>query len=393
MHARVNYLCTDLPGNCFQQMTIKTQRLHFPCVWDVRIMICTRSCYKSRKAYFFFVPTVYQLTKVCHILSSPFLLSQRQPFCCVKMFPFAANSSFDAHAMMFRNSVIRAQHDPTTMGMGNMNIIGSNSQPKHHEAVNDTIVIRPNDVLCGRGKISFNHSGNRRFRHVISQSIDEYKAAGSKWEKSLVAAKLVSEIHSTGGRFLKQKKNNEDEWYELSSSECKSKVSHAIRDAIAATRQSRRPSLEEEPSSSASASASSSITAFKKLNTRPATTVTDEPKPLFRGTWSSNSLVSLTDDSDKAPERTSSSSTITTKSTKPMNDESSSSASDNIDESSSSSDGDDFEDDFLSFINEAVGPTLVKNKAWRSSFYLKMNILSNFFCWAFLGHWTVAVQP
>ena len=256
---------------------------------------------------------------------------------------------------MFRNSAIRAQHDPT---LGNMNMTMHTVKHSRPEAVNTTLTIRSNDVLCGRGKISFNHSGNRRFRHIISQSSDEYKAAGSKWEKSLVAAKLVSVIHSTGGRFLKQKKSNEDEWYELSSSECKSKVSHAIRDAIAATRQSRRPSLEGPSSSPSSPSASPTSTKpVKKIETSSTDKASEEPKPLFRGTWSSNSLVSLTDDSEKVPERTSSSSSSKTKkATKPVSDESYSSSDE------SSSDGDDYEDDFLSFINDAVGPTLVKNK-------------------------------
>ena len=237
-----------------------------------------------------------------------------------KMYPFPANSSFNASAVMYRNSTIRA-HDA---------VDNKRSRPEPC-----SITIRPNDVLCGRGKVSFNHSGNRRFRHIISQAIDEYKAAGSKWEKSLVAAKLVSVIHSSGGRFLKQKKSNDEEWYELSNSECKSKVSHAIRDAIAATRQSRRPSQEMSPTKS-----SSEI---------PSTETSGLQKPLFRGTWSSNSLVSLTDDSEKKrPDKTSSNA---------MSDGSySSSYSDDLDESSSSSDGD-YEDDFLLFINKVIGPT------------------------------------
>ena len=50
----------------------------------------------------------------------------------------------------------------------------------------------------------------------------------------MVAAKLVGIINQEGGRFLKQKKGDEGEWYELSTQEAKAKVSHAIRDAIAA---------------------------------------------------------------------------------------------------------------------------------------------------------------
>jgi len=50
-----------------------------------------------------------------------------------------------------------------------------------------------------------------------------------------VAVKIVARITSVGGRFLKQKhKTASGEWYELIPQEAKAKVSHAIRDAIAA---------------------------------------------------------------------------------------------------------------------------------------------------------------
>lgn len=191
---------------------------------------------------------------------------------------------------------------------------GNNMQMMHGAPTSNNIIIRPNDVLCGRGKTSFNHSGNRRFRHIISQSIDEYRAASSKWEKSLVAARLVSVIHSSGGRFLKQKKDNEDEWYELSSSESKSKVSHAIRDAIAATKPSRRMSSSSSNSSSKPSSAPSSSCSSKLMDDSSSNTAATAPmddssdgssfvRPRYRGTWSSNSLVSLTDDSEKEPSK------------------------------------------------------------------------------------------
>ena len=50
----------------------------------------------------------------------------------------------------------------------------------------------------------------------------------------MVAAKLVGLISRDGGRFLKQKKGSSGEWYELSTAEAKAKASHAIRDAIEA---------------------------------------------------------------------------------------------------------------------------------------------------------------
>lgn len=82
--------------------------------------------------------------------------------------------------------------------------------------------------------ICYSKAGNCRFRHIISQSVDEYTQATSKWAKSMVAARIVGVITAEGGRFLKQKRDGDGEWYELSEQEAKAKVSHAIRDAIAA---------------------------------------------------------------------------------------------------------------------------------------------------------------
>lgn len=124
-------------------------------------------------------------------------------------------------------------HNPNDDGR-NRPISYNESLDRKISALSESIDIRPSDVLCGRSKASFNHVGNRRFRSIVTASLEEYNEASSKWAKSMVAAKLVGVISSEGGRFLKQKKGNEDDWYELSAQEAKAKVSHAIRDAIAA---------------------------------------------------------------------------------------------------------------------------------------------------------------
>lgn len=292
------------------------------------------------------------------------------------MYPFTTNSTMNAAAMMsFGAAPGRRMASFGSMIPGNKMSRGAPS--------NQPLVIRPNDVLCGRGKTSFNHSGNIRFRHIISQAIDEYRAATSKWEKSLVAARLVSVIHSSGGRFLKQKKDNEDEWYELSSSESKSKVSHAIRDAIAATKQTRRTSTGENrpkpapttiPSSSCAVPApscsSSSCTPMDDSSSATAATAPMDDssripmddcsssekgmlrseksfvRPGYRGTWSSNSLVSLTDDSnEKEPARPDSA-------TSKMNECWSSGSEDE----GTTAGGSELTDDFASYIHKVLGP-------------------------------------
>lgn len=265
------------------------------------------------------------------------------------MYPFQGNGAMNPAAMNHQ-AAMKAAMMSFNMNTNNNNrtpSYGNNAHMMHGAPTNNSIIIRPNDVLCGRGKTSFNHSGNRRFRHIISQSIDEYRAATSKWEKSLVAARLVSVIHSSGGRFLKQKKDNEDEWYELSSSESKSKVSHAIRDAIAATKPSRRMSKDNGSSGSLNKPVCSSSNLMDdSSNNTAATAPMDDSsdgssfvRPRYRGTWSSNSLVSLTEDSLEKPDCT----------TSTLRNE----------EWGSSSDDDEVDnepDDFASYIHSVLGP-------------------------------------
>jgi hypothetical protein len=88
----------------------------------------------------------------------------------------------------------------------------------------------PTDVLCGRGKISFNHVGNKRFRELINSSMDRYMGAETRFEKSLVVHSIIEEIHQSGGRFLK-KDATAGKWVEVSAHHTNEKVGHALRDA------------------------------------------------------------------------------------------------------------------------------------------------------------------
>mmetsp|Transcript_19426 Transcript_19426/g.32262 ORF Transcript_19426/g.32262 Transcript_19426/m.32262 type:complete len:658 (-) Transcript_19426:17-1990(-) len=94
------------------------------------------------------------------------------------------------------------------------------------------VVPREHDVLCGRGRLFFEHSGNRRFRTIIEQWLSKYSSADTKSEKTCFVRMVVNEIASKGGRFLKLEKSN-SMWYEGDSVCAKSKVGHAFRDLIA----------------------------------------------------------------------------------------------------------------------------------------------------------------
>ena len=94
------------------------------------------------------------------------------------------------------------------------------------------VVPGEHDVLCGRGQVFFQHAGNVHFRGVIARSLPDYARAETKSEKTCFVRKVVSEISSQGGRFLKLDKAS-NKWYEGDSVCAKSKVGHAFRDAIA----------------------------------------------------------------------------------------------------------------------------------------------------------------
>ncbi|CAB9515420.1 expressed unknown protein [Seminavis robusta] len=95
---------------------------------------------------------------------------------------------------------------------------------------NIDVTINPSDVLCGRGKSSFTHAGNRRFRDAVTSAIDEYNNSESRLAKSRVVQRIVENIKGGGGRFLKKERST-GQWVELDTKSCRDKVGHAIRDA------------------------------------------------------------------------------------------------------------------------------------------------------------------
>ena len=68
------------------------------------------------------------------------------------------------------------------------------------------IITQPtsNDILFGRGKPMRNHPGNVRFRNLLEAHLDKYNRA-PKFEKGMIAKRLVQTLTETGSRFLKPK--------------------------------------------------------------------------------------------------------------------------------------------------------------------------------------------
>jgi hypothetical protein len=91
---------------------------------------------------------------------------------------------------------------------------------------------QPSDysVICGRGKESFNHVGNRRFRILTSMSMERYsRTDNNKATKSAIVSEIVAIVRQAGGNFCKYKRG---EWYEVGDYYAREKVSSLLRDLL-----------------------------------------------------------------------------------------------------------------------------------------------------------------
>lgn len=89
----------------------------------------------------------------------------------------------------------------------------------------------PADVLCGRGKNSFRHAGNGRFRHLIVEHASSYRKASTKRDKTAVVMLVARTIIARGGRFLIRNKVD-DSWRDGGVKQGQKKTGNAFRDAL-----------------------------------------------------------------------------------------------------------------------------------------------------------------
>lgn len=89
------------------------------------------------------------------------------------------------------------------------------------------------DIVCGRGRGLDQHPGNKVFRHFIEGVATAYThESTSKSYKASISYSIRKQIENEGMRFIK-KNDTSSVWRELSISEIKLKVGHALRDCKA----------------------------------------------------------------------------------------------------------------------------------------------------------------
>ena len=96
-------------------------------------------------------------------------------------------------------------------------------------------------VLCARGKLAFDHEGNRRFRALVKQNQKQYSAAGCKYEKSKIVSFIVAAVRNASpmGGFVK---NIDGAWYEVGDRHAKEKVGQTFRGKRRTHERKQKPS-------------------------------------------------------------------------------------------------------------------------------------------------------
>mmetsp|Transcript_31047 Transcript_31047/g.73156 ORF Transcript_31047/g.73156 Transcript_31047/m.73156 type:complete len:298 (-) Transcript_31047:319-1212(-) len=133
--------------------------------------------------------------------------------------PFNGNSGVDTGNIAIRNNESNNKNH-------------SDDQTEYEEQSRIAVKsLRPYDIICGRGSAAFNNIGNRRFRILIGLNVKRYNAAEGRNNKGRFIRALVHEIvNEIGARFYKLKNGK---LTELTATQIRQKVGHALRDTLA----------------------------------------------------------------------------------------------------------------------------------------------------------------
>lgn len=133
------------------------------------------------------------------------------------------------------------------------------------------------DIICGRGRGSFLHEGNKVYLSLLRENINAYLDATRRVEKAIVISGVVSSLMERGFRFLRQDEKTGG-WYELNNAEAYERTAHAIRDLIR-KQKGRRKSKEDSKSSSRAPSPTESDSSIGSENTekKPRMLYTEVP--------------------------------------------------------------------------------------------------------------------
>jgi hypothetical protein len=103
--------------------------------------------------------------------------------------------------------------------------------PKNTERSQLGVDFQPShsSIICGRGKQSYTHPGNHRFRMLATMFVKKYSNATRKKDKSAIVSDIVVMIRQAGGMFCKHEKGA---WFEVGDHSAREKTSTLLRDLL-----------------------------------------------------------------------------------------------------------------------------------------------------------------
>jgi hypothetical protein len=93
------------------------------------------------------------------------------------------------------------------------------------------------DVMCGKGKTCYNHSGNQTYRMLVEANLPRYISAKTRVEKGRLVAEIAHAIRSNainGGGFIKLDQDT-GLWFEVGHVAAKEKVAQTMRELVIKT--------------------------------------------------------------------------------------------------------------------------------------------------------------
>lgn len=118
--------------------------------------------------------------------------------------------------------------------------------------VGEISALGPYDVICGKTRTAYHHTGNRRFRIIIGIHVDRYVQASSrKAKREVIHSVFLIFRREIGSRFVRE--TEEGRFVEVSDKIVRQKIGHALRDQSVTNKFGGRT-----PSRSSSISSSSS---------------------------------------------------------------------------------------------------------------------------------------
>ena len=89
----------------------------------------------------------------------------------------------------------------------------------------------PYDIICGRGTVAWNHSGNRYFRALVKSTSDTYSKSKSRAERSAIVSDIVDKIRSIGNGFIKQDEVT-GQWSDVGELLAREKIGQMLRNSL-----------------------------------------------------------------------------------------------------------------------------------------------------------------